>query len=63
MTAPEAPPVRTARAIDCGLIGCRHCGTVWQDAEEGAHCGRCGTPLHIRKPDSLNRTWAFLIAA
>lgn len=51
------------RAIDTGLIGCRHCGTVWQEAEEGARCGRCGTPLHIRKPDSLRRTWAFLIAA
>jgi len=52
-----------ARAIDRGLVGCRHCGTVWQDAPEGTPCGRCTTPLHIRKPDSLNRTWAFLIAA
>ncbi len=56
-----------ARAIDCGLIGCRHCGAVWAVAadgtDEGAPCGRCGTPLHMRKPDSLNRTWALLIAA
>jgi paraquat-inducible protein A len=52
-----------ARAIDSGLIGCRHCGTVWEGVEDGARCGRCGTPLHIRKRDSLNRTWAFLIAA
>ena len=52
-----------ARAIDRGLVGCRHCGTVWEDAPEGTPCGRCSTPLHIRKPDSLNRTWAFLIAA
>ena len=52
-----------ARAIDSRLIGCRHCGTVWQDADDGTRCGRCGTPLHIRKTDSLNRTWAFLIAA
>jgi paraquat-inducible protein A len=51
------------RAIDMGLIGCRHCGTAWSGAEDGAPCGRCGTPLHIRKPDSLNRTWALLIAA
>ncbi|MFZ3120848.1 MAG: paraquat-inducible protein A, partial [Variovorax sp.] len=36
---------------------------VWQGAEEGAHCGRCGTRLHLRKTDSLNRTWALLIAA
>ncbi|MBB1602320.1 paraquat-inducible protein A [Variovorax sp. UMC13] len=51
------------RAIDTGLIGCRHCGTAWAEAEDGAPCGRCGTALHLRKPDSLNRTWALLIAA
>jgi len=53
----------SARAIDRGLVGCRHCGTVWQDVADGTPCGRCSTPLHMRKPDSLNRTWAFLIAA
>ena len=51
------------RAIDLDLIGCRHCGTVWEGAADGEACGRCGTRLHIRKPDSLNRTWAFLISA
>ena len=51
----------TAQAL--GLIGCRHCGTVWQGAGEGEPCGRCGIRLHARKPDSLNRTWALLIAA
>lgn len=51
------------RAIDLDLIGCRHCGTVWESAADGEACGRCGTRLHIRKPDSLNRTWAFLISA
>ncbi|SDH03679.1 paraquat-inducible protein A [Paraburkholderia steynii] len=28
-----------------------------------AHCPRCGAHLHPRKPDSLARTWACLIAA
>ena len=28
-----------------------------------AHCPRCGAHLHLRKPDSLARTWAYLIAA
>jgi paraquat-inducible protein A len=27
------------------------------------HCPRCGAHLHLRKPDSLARTWACLIAA
>jgi paraquat-inducible protein A len=26
-------------------------------------CPRCGAELHLRKPDSINRTWALLIAA
>ena len=50
-------------AQQLGLIGCRHCGTVWQGAAPGQACGRCSTRLHTRKPDSLNRTWALLIAA
>jgi paraquat-inducible protein A len=27
------------------------------------HCPRCEAPLHHRKPDSLARTWALVIAA
>ncbi|QHI97761.1 paraquat-inducible membrane protein A [Xylophilus rhododendri] len=61
MTAdPSQPPLR---AIDAGLLPCRYCGTVWRQAQEGQACERCGTVLHARKPDSLNRTWALLIAA
>ncbi|OAK61233.1 paraquat-inducible protein A [Variovorax paradoxus] len=54
-------PVATAASL--GLMACRHCGAVWKGAQEGEACGRCGTRLHTRKPQSLNRTWAFLIAA
>ncbi|RQO39816.1 paraquat-inducible membrane protein A [Variovorax sp. KBW07] len=54
-------PVATGASL--GLLACRHCDAVWQDAEDGDACGRCGTRLHARKPQSLNRTWAFLIAA
>jgi len=47
-----------------GLFSCRLC-TRLTKAEPGAHegrCARCGSPLHFRKPDSLARTWALLIA-
>ena len=54
-------PVATASAL--GLVACPHCDAVWRGAAEGEPCGRCGTHLHTRKPYSLNRTWAFLIAA
>ena len=53
--------LRTAQSLD--LIACHPCGAVWRGAGEGMACGRCGSPLHRRKPDSLNRTWALLAAA
>ena len=55
------PGVETAAALR--LVACHHCGTTWQDALDGEACDRCGTRLHARKPDSINRTWAYLIAA
>ncbi|MBT2324113.1 paraquat-inducible protein A [Variovorax paradoxus] len=54
-------PIRTAAQL--GLMSCHHCGTVWRGAAEGEPCERCGTHLHRRKPDSIRRTWALLIAA
>lgn len=45
------------------LIGCRLCGAVWEHASPGETCGRCGSALHARKPNSLNKTWAYLITA
>ena len=46
-----------------GLIACHHCSTVWRDATDGCICARCGGVLHARKPESLARTWALLLAA
>jgi paraquat-inducible protein A len=57
----DEAPVATAASL--GLLACPHCDAVWRDAREGEACGRCGTRLYTRKPYSLNRTWAFLIAA
>jgi len=54
-------PVPTAASL--GLMACPHCAAVWRDAQQGDACGRCGTHLHPRKPQSLTRTWALLIAA
>lgn len=49
------------RAIDLGLAGCHACGKV-SPVSKG-HCPRCGSGLHMRKPQSVQRTIAFLIAA
>jgi paraquat-inducible protein A len=56
-----ADPVQTAASRQ--LLACHHCGTVWRGAVVDEPCERCGTHLHRRKHDSLNRTWALLIAA
>jgi paraquat-inducible protein A len=55
-------------AAAAGLIGCHSCNLVSRvSASHGHHaavvCPRCGGTLHARKPDSLARTWALVIAA
>ena|SRR3954454_25281399 len=50
-------------AARLGMVSCHHCATLWEDVKAHDRCGRCGARLHTRKPDSLNRTWALLIAA
>ena len=48
-------------AADHGLASCHTCGKVTPVNEH--HCSRCHSHLHLRKPNSLARTWAFLAAA
>ena len=49
------------RAAAHGLAGCHTCGKVSPVAL--GHCPRCGTHLHLRKPNSVQRTVALMIAA
>ena len=45
-------------------LGCECCGLVSSvQVHVDASCARCGEALHVRKPHSLQRTWAYLIAA
>jgi len=52
-------------ASQLGLCLCHGCGGLSRLVGEGHDlcCRRCGAALHLRKPDSVARTWAFLIAA
>ncbi len=50
----------SARAQGCAL--CEVCGRLGKLAES-ERCLRCGAPLHLRRPFSLQRSWALLIAA
>jgi paraquat-inducible protein A len=47
---------------DLTCIGCHACGMVNQ-APPGARCRRCDAILHHRKPYSISRSWALMIAA
>ena len=52
-------------AAEAGLLACHACGVVHRPLAAAHHqaCTRCGAGLHVRKPDSLSRSWALLIAA
>ncbi|MGD0103490.1 MAG: PqiA/YebS family transporter subunit [Rhodopila sp.] len=43
-------------------IGCDTCGLVSR-AAPGMRCSRCGFRLEVRKPGSIQRTWALAIAS
>jgi paraquat-inducible protein A len=46
-----------------GAIGCVTCGLVNVPQPDDPHCPRCDSMLHERKPNSVARTWALVIAA
>ncbi|MES2995517.1 MAG: paraquat-inducible protein A [Verrucomicrobiota bacterium] len=49
------------KASDLGLASCAMCGMVAPVVEEA--CPRCHSQLHLRKPASITRTMALMIAA
>ncbi len=51
-------------ARQAGLVSCHVCSLVSRRPDSGdGYCPRCHARLHLRKKDSLTRTWAFLLAA
>ena len=55
-------PERPATRADNNLQVCTGCHyTGYRDAR--GRCRRCHTPLHHRRPQSLQRSWAALIAS
>jgi paraquat-inducible protein A len=65
----QLPPIRFRRAAltasAYGLVLCEGCGLLLRRPASSApqDCPRCGSPVHMRKPSSLSRTWAYLSAA
>src|SRR6266852_1300984 len=52
-------------AMQQGLQSCEGCGLLSRPSpgEEEGRCPRCDEELFFRKPQSYQRTWAYLIAA
>ena len=52
-------------AARAGLLCCGSCRLLTRptDARQAGHCPRCGAPLVWRRPQSIQRTWAFVVAA
>ncbi len=68
------PEALTARSI--ALVSCHSCGLLCRNPDiqilkdkaaavrkPTPLCPRCGAVLHMRKPDSIRRTWALVLAA
>ncbi len=53
-------------AAQLSLFNCHGCGKLSRPPDGRAHqltCPRCSARLHLRKPNSLHRTWALVITA
>ena len=54
-------------ALNASLISCHSCHLLCKAApsleDASTVCPRCGAKLHSRKPNSVARTWALVIAA
>ncbi|RYF24443.1 MAG: paraquat-inducible membrane protein A [Comamonadaceae bacterium] len=60
------PVPQVTTAAQMRVLACHACGQVCEDPQTPAlhaDCPRCGAPLHRRRPDSIARAWALLVAA
>jgi paraquat-inducible protein A len=60
------PPTGAVTAAGLSYLTCHSCRLVSKrppnTGQRPLNCPRCGAHLHRRKPDSIARTWALLIA-
>ena len=61
----RADAVKAVSAKQAGLVVCHTCGSVQplHDGEAHQRCSRCQTAQHERRPASISRTAALLLAA
>ena len=62
-SAPKLARILTGMRL--GLVSCEFCGLLSKPADihEPGNCPRCGAELEMRKHNTIQRSWALLIAA
>jgi paraquat-inducible protein A len=60
---PAGPTAASTIGLAPEAVGCEVCGLVNMSGPGEQRCLRCDTVLHRRKPDSVARTWALVLAA
>ena len=58
-----APRLSPHQRLPPSAVGCDTCGLVCDAGDPAAQCPRCGSALLRRKPGSIARSWALVIAA
>ena len=59
----SSPQIPIEKLANHKFLNCQVCGLLARDTGEKQKCIRCYSPLHYRKKNSLETTWALLIAA
>lgn len=54
---------KASTALNMGMVSCHCCHLLCRRVAAPSSCPRCGTLLHSRKPNSITRTCALVIAA
>lgn len=59
------PPSAPLTAAQLGLMSCEACQLLSRPSsiDEATYCPRCGEHLWFRRPGSIQKTWALIIAA
>lgn len=60
---PYSNPNESELNPDAQYLNCHTCGLLSEEQGHEQHCPRCATPLHHRKHNSIEATWALLMAA
>ncbi len=63
--SPAAPRTDALTGAKAGVLSCDVCGLLSRPAGAGdpGRCPRCGEELAFRRPGSVQRAWALLVAA